>query len=132
MSAIIGVVCIVLAITVNLLGDVMGWLSFQGYLLIPLFSVILVDYFIVHKSKYISEELFNKQGKYRFFKGFNIIGYISWVAGAITFFAARNSMIGGALISMVVSGLFYVVLHKLFAKSGNVDKSTDDEVPVSQ
>lgn len=132
MSAIIGVVCIVLAITVNLLGDVMGWLSFQGYLLIPLFSVILVDYFIVHKSKYISEELFNKQGKYRFFKGFNIIGYISWVAGAITFFAARNSMIGGALISMVISGLFYVVLHKLFAKSGNVDKSTDDEVPVSQ
>jgi NCS1 family nucleobase:cation symporter-1 len=113
MSTIIGIVCIALAIGVNLLGNVMGWLSFQGYLLIPLFSIILVDYFIVNKSHYDSIELFNKKGKYMYFKGFNLAGYISWILGAITFFIAQNSSIGGAFLSMVVSGLAYVVLHKL-------------------
>ncbi|WP_027416582.1 purine-cytosine permease family protein [Aneurinibacillus terranovensis] len=125
MSAIIGVICIGLAIGVNLLGDVIGWLNFQGYLLIPLFSVILIDYFLVHKSYYEPRELFNKKGKFMFYKGFNLVGYVSWVAGAITFFSAKNSAIGGAFLSMLVSGLCYVLLQKI-----NVAKTTS--FPVSE
>jgi NCS1 family nucleobase:cation symporter-1 len=128
MSAIIGAICIGLAVGVNLLGDVLGWLNFQGYLLIPLFSVIIVDYFLINKS-YISKELFNKKGIYMYFKGFNIAGYIAWTAGAITFFMARNSTIGGALLSMVVSGLAYIILYRFInIKSNKISTSSEQSV----
>lgn len=109
-SAVIGVICIILAVTVNLLGNVLGWLSFQGYLLIPLFSVMLVDYFVIHKGFYPAQELFNRSGKYMFFKGFNLIGYGSWVVGAVAFFVFRNSPIGGSLIALAISASAYWIL----------------------
>jgi NCS1 family nucleobase:cation symporter-1 len=128
MSAIIGAVCIGLAVGVNLLGDVLGWLNFQGYLLIPLFSIIIVDYFLINKS-YISEELFNKKGIYMYFKGFNLAGYIAWTIGAIAFFMARNSSIGGAFLSMIASGLAYIILYRFInIKSNKISTSNEQGV----
>lgn len=113
MGAIIGVICILLAVTVNLLGNVINWLNFQGYLLIPLFSIIVVDYFVVNKRFYSSPELFDRTGRYMYFKGFNIAGYVAWTLGAITFFLARNSSIGGSVLGMVVSSLAYLILTRM-------------------
>ncbi|MCL6445402.1 MAG: cytosine permease, partial [Alicyclobacillus sp.] len=113
MAIIIGVICIALSVGVNLLGNVINWLNFQGYLLIPLFSVILVDYFLVSRSHYEPAELFDKAGRYMYFKGFNVIGYVAWILGALTFFLAQHSAIGGSILGMLVSGVVYFILSKV-------------------
>lgn len=126
-SAIIGVICIVLAVTVNLLGNVIGWLSFQGYLLIPLFSVMLVDYFLIHRGFYKAAELFDRSGRYMYFKGFNLVGYGSWALGAVTFFLFKGSPVGGSVIALIVSGLAYYLFSRLNAVGHRVSEGTSGD-----
>lgn len=110
-----GVVVIVAAVTMNLLGNVINWLSFQGILLIPLFAIVLTDYYVVRKRHYEVAELFRPKGLYWGTGGFHITGLVAWVAGAVAYEVVHNAVpaLGGGAVCFVVSCIVYWAISTL-------------------
>ena len=107
-----GTIVVVASVTINLLGNVIAWLSFQGIMLIPLFAVILVDYFIVRRQQYDVLSLYERGGPYWGYRGFNLVGYAAWIIGAITYVVISRAFasLGGSVISFILAGLVYWVV----------------------
>jgi purine-cytosine permease-like protein len=110
-----GAVVIVAAVTINLLGNVINWLSFQGIMLIPLFAIVLTDYYVVRKGRYEVAELFRPKGRYWGTGGFHITGLVAWVIGAIAYEVVHNAVpaLGGGAVCFVVSCVAYWVISTL-------------------
>jgi nucleobase:cation symporter-1, NCS1 family len=125
-----GVIVIVASITINLLGNVINWLTFQGALLIPLFAVLLVDYFLLRGRHYAPAALFGRKGPYWGKAGFNPVGYAAWVVGAIVYLIASHELrsIGGSVLSFVAAGLVHYVAGKLWYRRAEVP-SADAPAP---
>ena len=107
---------VVASVSVDLLTNVITWLSFQGILLIPLFAIVLADYFLVRRRHYDVAELFRHEGAYWGTRGFHISGLIAWVIGAVAYEVVHNALpaLGGGVVSFVVSVLAYLLLAKAF------------------
>lgn len=125
-----GIVVIVASITINLLGNVINWLNFQGILLIPLFAVMLVDYFLLRGRNYAPTALFQRKGPYWGKAGFNPAGYVAWVVGAVTYPLASHALpsIGGSALSFVAAGLIYYIVGKLWHRRAEAP-SADTPAP---
>lgn len=106
-----GTIVIVAAVTINLLGNVIAWLSFQGIMLIPLFAVILVDYYMVRGQHYDASSLYRRGGAYWGYRGFNLAGYAAWIVGAIAYLLVSRTFesLGGSVISFLLAGVVYWV-----------------------
>lgn len=117
-----GLVVIIASVSVNLLGNVINWLSFQGVILIPLFAVMLVDYFLLRGRRYDPVALFQRNGPYWGTKGFNPVGYAAWVIGAVAYplFSSLLPKFGGSVLSFVAAGVVYFVAGKLWYGRGRM------------
>lgn len=111
-NIITGLIVIVASVAFDLLGNVIGWLTIQGVLLIPLFAVLLMDYFVVRGRNYDAKALFQKGGPYWGFKGFNLDGYAAWIVGAVVYPLAARALpsFGGSVLSFVAAAAVYWVL----------------------
>ncbi|MEA3470582.1 MAG: cytosine permease, partial [Thermodesulfobacteriota bacterium] len=89
-----------------------NFLLFIGAMFVPVFGVVLTDYFIIRRRKLDVDELFREGGDYWYFKGFNPAAILSWVAGFATFefIALMKYSIGGSIPSIFIAGLFYYLL----------------------
>jgi NCS1 family nucleobase:cation symporter-1 len=130
-----GVVVIVAAVTMNLLGNVINWLSFQGIMLIPLFAIVLTDYYVVRKGHYEVAELFRPRGRYWGTGGFHITGLVAWVIGAIAYEVVHNAVpaLGGGAVCFVVSCVVYWVISTVVRtlRGGTEDAARDVPAPSS-
>jgi NCS1 family nucleobase:cation symporter-1 len=110
-----GIIVIAASVSVNLLGNVINWLSFQGDLLIPLFAVLLVDYFLLRGRQYAPAALFQRNGPYWGKAGFNPAGYAAWVIGALVYLIASHTLrtVGGSVLSFVAAGAVHYVAGRL-------------------
>jgi NCS1 family nucleobase:cation symporter-1 len=81
---------------------------------IPLFGVVLTDYFIIRKRRLKVEEIYKTGGEYWYFKGFNLVALVSWAIGFVTFefIAIMKYAIGGSIPSMIVAGLCYFFITR--------------------
>ena len=95
-----------------------NFLLFIGAMFVPLFGVVLTDYFIIRKRKLEIEEIYKVDGEYWYFRGFNITALMSWALGFITFeiIAIMKYSIGGSIPSMIVAGAFYYFITMLGQK----------------
>ncbi|MBD8005382.1 cytosine permease [Bacillus sp. Sa1BUA2] len=108
-------------------------LIFGAMLAGPYWAIILIDYFLLRKQKINVKACFDKEGPYKYFKGFNpvaifsqIVGMIVWLflGGWMTGFTFITSSIGMTLFNtlgatlpaIIVSALVYYGLTKLFLK----------------
>lgn len=89
-----------------------NFLLFIGAMFVPLFGVVLTDYFAIRKRRLNTEEIYKTGGEYWYFKGFNITAVIAWAIGFITFelITIMEYPVGGSLPSMFVSGALYFYL----------------------
>lgn len=89
-----------------------NFLLFIGGMLIPLFGVVLTDYFILRKGRLKTAEIYHAGGEYWYYKGVNVMAMISWAAGFLVFefIAIMEYPVGGSLPSMLVSGILYLIL----------------------
>jgi len=80
-----------------------------GAMFMPLFGVVLTDYFVIRKRKLNIEALYEVGGEYWYNKGFNVVALISWAIGFILFelIAIMKYAVGGSLPSMIAAGVFY-------------------------
>ena len=95
-----------------------NFLFFIGAMFMPLFGVVLTDYFIVRRRRLDVDALYRDNGVYWYSKGFNLIALLSWAIGFVTyeFMAVLKFAIGGSMPSIMVAGLCYLVLTR-FRKS---------------
>ena len=116
----------VLAIFVSIEGYEQ-FLFLVGALFIPLFGVILTDYFVIKHGRYQQDMMYGNN--------MATIGYpaiASWFAGALTYYLlsqlspiylSQLPTIGSTVPSLIVSSMLYVLITKLSLKF-NITKSS--------
>lgn len=104
-------------------------LMLGGMLAGPYWAIILIDYFLLRKEKINVKACFDKDGPYKYLKGFNpvavfsqIVGVVVWLflGGWMTGFSIITSSVGMTLFNaisatlpaMIISALVYYVLTK--------------------
>jgi cytosine/uracil/thiamine/allantoin permease len=75
----------------------------------PLFGVVLTDYFVIRRRKLDIEALYEVGGIYWYKKGFNIVALVSWAIGfgLYKFIELKGLSIGSSLPSMFAAGFIY-------------------------
>lgn len=96
-----------------------NFLFFIGAMFMPLFGVVLTDYFIVRRHRLDVDALYQDDGVYWYAKGFNWVALLSWAIGFVTyeFMAVWKLSIGGSMPSIMVAGLCYLILTRFRKKS---------------
>jgi putative hydroxymethylpyrimidine transporter CytX len=91
-----------------------NFLLFIGAMFIPLFGVVLTDYFLLRKGNLQIEAIDTVGGPYWYFKGVNIIAVAAWAAGFVTFefVAMMKYPVGGSIPAMLVAGLIYYFITR--------------------
>ncbi len=91
-----------------------NFLFFIGAMFIPLFGVVLTDYFILRHRRLDIGDIYREGGQYWYRKGFNPAAIIAWAVG----FAVYEAMavlalpVGGSLPAMLLAGILYWVLAR--------------------
>jgi len=86
-----------------------NFLYFIGAMFVPLFGIVLTDYFLVRNRALDLEELYQTRGSYWYSNGFNPTALVAWVAGFATYKLIETLQvpIGASLPSIVVSAVLY-------------------------
>lgn len=82
-------------------------LIFGAMLAGPYWAIILVDYFFLRKQKIDVEACFDKNGPYRYYKGFNIIAILSQIIGIVVWLFLGGWMTGFDLITIKLGGVLF-------------------------
>jgi putative hydroxymethylpyrimidine transporter CytX len=94
-----------------------GFLFFIGAMFVPLFGVVLTDYFLVRRRRLDLDALYLEGGAYWYGRGYHRPGILAWIAGFATYeaFQLLGSSLGGSIPSMLVAGALY---HSLARRHG--------------
>jgi len=91
-----------------------NFLFFIGAMFIPLFGVVLTDYFIIRKRKLEIEAIFREDGPYWYRRGYNAVALMAWAAGFAVYeaLALLKAPIGGSIPSMLAAGMIYWAISR--------------------
>ena len=108
---IVGILSILLALVFPA-DQYENFLLFIGAMFVPLFGIVLTDYFLIRKRRLAKEDIFKPGGQYWYSGGFNIVALGAWAAGFVLFelIAYMKWPAGGSIPSMLVAGLLYYAL----------------------
>jgi len=88
-----------------------NFLLFIGAMFVPLFGVVLTDYFWLRRRQLDADGLFQTGGPYWYKGGFNPKAIAAWLLGfGVYWLAVRLTVLGGSLPSILTAGLIYAVL----------------------
>ena len=88
-----------------------GFLLLIGSAFCPLFGVVLADYFILKRGRYVAEDLY-RRGRYWYRGGVNFRAVAAWAVGIAGYhLCAKTAFAGGSSIpSMAVAVVLYVAI----------------------
>jgi len=91
-----------------------NFLFLIGAMFMPLFGVVLTDYFIIRRRKLNIEALYAVGGRYWYKNGFNPVALISWAIGfgLYKFIELMKLPIGSSMPSMLAAGLVYYLVTR--------------------
>ena len=92
-----------------------NFLFLIGAMFVPLFGVVLTDYFLIRKRQLNVEDIYQTQGQYWYTKGFNGVALICWAIGFLVYqsITLLKYPLGGSMPSLLVAGLcYYVITHQ--------------------
>lgn len=109
------------------------FLLFIGAMFCPLFGIVLADYYLLKRRDIDLEDLYQRGGKYWFWRGVNPFALIAWIIGfgvylgfspmlmekVLQIKAAFPWPLGSSLPSMIIAGLFYWGLKFQVSKVGS-------------
>ena len=98
-----------------------NFLFFIGAMFVPLFGVVLTDYFVIRRRRIEIDALYRPGGRYWYRKGFNPAALTAWAVGFAVFqtLAALKLPVGGSIPSILVAGLIYWMWARRGARPGN-------------
>lgn len=78
-----------------------------GGILTSIVGILFADYYLLRKRRVKVQDLYELDGQFRYMKGFNLAGFISWVVGGViaNMLSAYSSLVG----FVVGAGLYYVL-----------------------
>ncbi|MDP4856461.1 MAG: putative hydroxymethylpyrimidine transporter CytX [Desulfobacterales bacterium] len=95
-----------------------NFLLFIGSMFVPLFGVVLTDYFLIRGRRLDLEALYAARGSYWHIGGFNMTAIAAWFSGfALYWLTVTQTALGGSLPSILFAGLIYFILTRRQAKS---------------
>jgi len=102
----------------SFLNSFIAFLDYVGVVFGPIISIMIVDYYLIHKKAYNVEEFNLPNGKYWFKNGYNFTAFGVWIISAVIFLLIRNiplftNSIGAIYPIMLLSGLLYYILYKI-------------------
>ena len=105
---ITGVVSIVLALVFPM-ERYQGFLLFIGAMFVPLFGVVLTDYFFVRKRRLDQDALNRVGGPYWYSRGYHGKALFAWAVGFATYEAIQilRFPVGGSIPAMLAAGVLY-------------------------
>lgn len=115
-ALVVGVIAVAGSTWLALLDQFTTFLSTIGALFIPVFAIMIVDYFVARRGVYRPDILHRHGGTYWFTAGVNIGAVVVWVLGAATYLLlafAWPSPVGAALPALVLSALLYWLWSRL-------------------
>ncbi len=126
MAIVLGVITVAGALLKErLMTHFFDFVLFIATLYIPIFAIVLADYYIVKKRNYDAEDIaFDTKGLYRYVKGVHPAAYVAYVlsaAFALFFTYVSPLAIGSTVLTFFVSGILYVVLSKVM-RSSSIEK----------
>jgi putative hydroxymethylpyrimidine transporter CytX len=86
-----------------------NFLLFIGAMFIPLFGVVLTDYFVLRGRKLNMAELYREGGAYWYRRGVNPAALAAWAVGFAVYqaIALLKVPVGGSIPSMLAAGALY-------------------------
>jgi len=94
--------------TIAYMGNVM---NIMGNMVVPIGSIIFVDYFLLRKTELNLDDLYCSKGKYAYNHGLNTYALIAYVVGIILSLFTWEYMV---IVSTFASGIIYYYLMKNF------------------
>ena len=97
-----------------------NFLFLIGAMFVPLFGVVLTDYFFIQNRQINVKNLYRSQGPYWYANGFNGVALICWAIGFLVYelIALTKYPIGGSLPSLLAAGIFYYFITRWRRKKG--------------
>ena len=90
-----------------------NFLLFIGSMFVPLFGVVLTDYFLIRGRRLDLEALYAVGGGFWYSGGFNMIAIAAWFGGfALYWLTVKLTALGGSLPSIIFAGLVYLILMR--------------------
>jgi len=86
-----------------------NFLFFIGAMFIPLFGVVLTDYFILRGRKLEADAFYVESGPYWYRRGYNPVALAAWAVGFAVYeaMALLKLAVGGSIPAMLAAGLLY-------------------------
>lgn len=121
-----GILTIILALFFDL-SRFEDFLSAVGAFFVPLFAILLTDYFILRKQD-LGDADFETGRGLEFSRGYRIHGLAAWGLGTILYFLAQRSgfVLGGSITSFVLTALLFLGLEKGFSGRKGQDRTKQD------
>jgi putative hydroxymethylpyrimidine transporter CytX len=111
---LIGLVGMLLAILLPV-EQYTSFLLLIGSLFIPLFGVVVTDYFFVKRREYLIEDLYRVNGNYWYQRGLNFKAIGAWIIGVICYHSIviYESWLGASIPSFIIAAFIYWLTMKV-------------------
>jgi nucleobase:cation symporter-1, NCS1 family len=98
-----------------------------GGVLSAIVGILFADYYLLRKRRVNVYDLYKEDGQYRYFKGFNLAGFISWIiGGTAAYFLANYSFVVGFLVGAIC--YYFLAKYWWFQKYKQAEiEDPDDE-----
>lgn len=93
----------------NILNQLYTYLGYFGSFLSALAGIMICDYYVIRRRRINVQDLYKKDGQYRYHGGINLVGMISWILGTV---AANIGSDYGYLFGIPTGFIVYFVLMK--------------------
>jgi len=128
----VGVVSTIAAANLDLIGYE-TFLLLIGGVFIPVFAILLADYFVLRNGEYAVDDLYRSSGAYWYTGGFNPVAILVWIAGFFVYACAGQppwllehldfvswvpdwaTHIGGTVPGFIFSFVVYLAAMRLFS-----------------
>lgn len=127
----IGVITVIGALYEGILNQFQSFLLVIGALFIPLFAIMLADYWIVRRGQYDTEEMLKSRGgAYWFTGGYNLAGWVAYIVGAgLALYWTQISPLsfGATLPTFLLTFALYLVTHTALNRVSNRAPTPESE-----
>lgn len=93
----------------KILNQLYTYLGYFGSFLSALAGIMICDYYIIRKRRLNVQDLYKRDGQYRYHGGFNVCGIVAWILGTV---AANVGSDYGYLFGLPTGFVVYLVLMK--------------------
>ncbi|HHY47262.1 MAG TPA: putative hydroxymethylpyrimidine transporter CytX [Firmicutes bacterium] len=105
-----------------------NFLLFIGGVFVPLFGIVLADYFVLRRRKLATQDLFKRGGAYWYTSGVNPAAIVAWIIGVLIYYVCTRTgfWLGASIPSfMTASGLYLAEMALAAAGESRRTKGVD-------